>query len=94
MLNAVANANLIIPSGDLKTGRFDYSLKTESRFNVVKPMEDIVIKTVNGVPVRIRDVGQVEDSYQEQTEIVQDQRKAGIDPPRTETLQRQHGRGR
>src|SRR5512135_2357924 len=32
VLTAVANANLIIPSGDLKTGKFDYSLKTESRF--------------------------------------------------------------
>jgi CzcA family heavy metal efflux pump len=78
VLNAVANANLIIPSGDLKTGRFDYSLKTESRFNVVKPMEDIIIKTVNEIPVRIRDVGHVEDSYQEQTEIVRINGKPGL----------------
>ncbi len=78
VLTAVANANLIIPSGDLKTGRFDYSLKTESRFNVVKPMEDIVIKTVSGVAVRVRDVGRVEDSYQEQTEIVRVNGRPGL----------------
>ena len=70
VLNAVANSNLIIPSGDLKTGRFDYTLKTESRFNVVKPMEEIVIKTVNGVPIKVKDIGSVEDSFQEQTEII------------------------
>ncbi len=70
VLTAVANSNLVIPSGDLKTGPFDYSLKTESRFNVVRPLEDVILKTVNGVPVRIRDIGKVEDSYQEQTEIV------------------------
>ena len=29
VLTAVANANLILPSGDLKSGQFDYSLKTE-----------------------------------------------------------------
>jgi CzcA family heavy metal efflux pump len=78
VLTAVANANLIIPSGDLKTGTFDYSLKTESRFNVVKPMEDIVVKTVNGVPIRVRDIGRVEDSYQEQTEIIRINGKPGL----------------
>ena len=70
VLNAVANANLIIPSGDLKTGKFDYSLKTESRFNVVKPMEEIIVKTADGVPVHIKDIGKVEDSYQEETEVI------------------------
>jgi CzcA family heavy metal efflux pump len=78
VLNAVANANIIIPSGDLKTGKFDYSLKTESRFNVVRPMENIVIKSVNGVPVRVKDVGSVEDSYQEETEIVRVNGKSGL----------------
>jgi CzcA family heavy metal efflux pump len=70
VLNAVANSNLIIPSGDLKTGKFDYALKTESRFNVVKPMEDIVVQVVDGVPIKIKDIAKVEDSYQEQTELV------------------------
>lgn len=70
VLKAVANSNLIIPSGDIKSGVFDYSLKTESRFNLVNPMGDIIVKTVGGVPIRIRDVGTVEDSYQEQTEVI------------------------
>ncbi len=78
VLTAIANANLIIPSGDLKTGQFDYSLKTESRFNVVKPMEDIVVKTVDGVPIRIKDVGKVEDSYQEQTEVIRIDGRPGL----------------
>jgi len=78
VLTAVANSNLIIPSGDLKTGKFDYSLKTETRFNVVKPIEDVIIKAVNGVPIRIRDVARVEDSYQEQTEIIRINGKPGV----------------
>lgn len=78
VLTAIANANLIIPSGDLKTGQFDYSLKTESKFNVVRPMEDIVVKNVNGVSIRIRDIGSVEDSYQEQTEIIRINGKPGL----------------
>lgn len=78
VLNAVANSNLIVPSGDLKTGPFDYSLKTESRFNVVKPLEDVIIENINGVPIRIRDIGSVEDSYQEQTEIIRINGEPGV----------------
>ena len=78
VLTAVANANLILPSGDLKSGQFDYSLKTESQFNVVKPMEDIVVKNVGGVAIRIRDIGSVEDSYQEETEIIRVNGKPGV----------------
>jgi CzcA family heavy metal efflux pump len=78
VLTAVANSNLIIPSGDLKTGQFDYSLKTESLFSVVKPMENVVIKVSNGIPIRIGDVATVEDSYQEQTEIIRINGKRGL----------------
>ena len=78
VLTAVANANLIVPSGDIKTGPYDYALKTESRFNVVEPMQDIVVKVVNGVPIRIRAIGTVEDSYQEETEITRINGKPGL----------------
>jgi CzcA family heavy metal efflux pump len=78
VLTAVANSNLVIPSGDIKTGPFDYSLKTESQFNVVKPLEDVIVKNVNNVPIRIHDIGTVEDSYQEQSEIVRINGKPGV----------------
>ncbi len=78
VLNAVANSNIIIPSGDLKAGQFDYTLKTESRFNVVRPMEDIVVRVVNGVPIRVKDIGKVEDSYQDETEIIRINGKPGL----------------
>jgi CzcA family heavy metal efflux pump len=76
--NAVAQSNLIIPSGDLKTGVFDYSLTTESQYNVVQPMENMVVKVINGIPIRIKDIGRVEDSYQEQTEVVRVNGKHGV----------------
>ncbi len=78
VLTAVANSNLILPSGDLKTGKFDYALKTESQFNVVKPIQDVVVKVVDGVPIRLRDIGSVEDSYQEETEIIRIDGKPGL----------------
>ncbi|MCL5268602.1 MAG: efflux RND transporter permease subunit [Bacteroidetes bacterium] len=75
---AVANSNLILPSGDLKTGVYDYSLTTESQFNLVKPMDNIVVEDVNGDPITIGDIGKVEDSYQEQTEVLRVNGKNGV----------------
>ncbi|MCX6175164.1 MAG: efflux RND transporter permease subunit [Ignavibacteriales bacterium] len=78
VLEAMSASNLIVPSGDLKTGVFDYSLKTESEFNVVEPMGNVVVKTQNSISVRIRDVAYVEDSYQEQTEVIRNNGKEGV----------------
>lgn len=78
VINAVQASNLILPSGELKSGVFDYSLRTESQFNLVQPIGDIVLKQDNGVNVRVRDVARVEDSYQEQTELIRDNGKHGV----------------
>jgi CzcA family heavy metal efflux pump len=75
---AVSSSNLIVSSGDLKSGIFDYSLKTESQFNVVEPIGNVVISNVNGIPIRIRDVAYVADSYQEQTEIIRNNGTPGV----------------
>ena len=75
---AVANANLIVPSGNLKSGVFDYSLKTESQFDVVEPMGNIIVATIDGVPIRIKDIGTVEDSYEEQTQRIRNDGKPGL----------------
>jgi CzcA family heavy metal efflux pump len=78
VVTAVSTSNLIMPSGDLKTGVFDFSLKTESQFNVVEPIGDIVVKNINGVAVRVRDIAKVEDSFMEQTEIVRTNGRHGV----------------
>jgi CzcA family heavy metal efflux pump len=78
VINAVQSSNLILPSGELKSGIYDYSLKTESQFNLVEPIGDIVLKTDNGVSVLVRDVARVEDSYQEQTEVIRNNGRHGV----------------
>jgi CzcA family heavy metal efflux pump len=75
---AIASSNLIVPSGDLKSGVLDYSLRTESEFNVVEPMGDIVVANINGAVVRVKDIAGVEDSFQEQTEVIRNNGKGGV----------------
>jgi CzcA family heavy metal efflux pump len=78
VIQAVQASNLILPSGELKSGVYDYSLKTESQFNLVEPIGDIILNVVNGIPIKIRDVARIEDSYQEQTEVIRNNGKNGV----------------
>jgi hydrophobe/amphiphile efflux-1 (HAE1) family protein len=70
VVRAVNDANFLLPSGDLKLGRYDYNVFTNNQFSVVEPMEDIVVRRTNGPPIRVRDVGRVEDSAETQQSIV------------------------
>ena len=63
-------ANLILPSGDIKAGPYDYRLFTETQFSLVKPIENIIVSNRNKRPVYIRDIGEVRDDFEDQTNII------------------------
>src|SRR5229473_2337760 len=64
------DANFLLPSGDVKLGSFDYNVFTNNQISVVEPMEDIVVRRRGTTPIRLRDVGRVEDSAETQVSIV------------------------
>lgn len=70
IIQAVQQANLILPSGDIKSGPYDYRLFTETQFSLVKPIEDIIVSNVRKQPVYMRDVAQIRDDFEEQTNII------------------------
>ena len=70
VVRAVNDANFLLPSGDVKLGQIDYNVFTNNQFSVVEPLEDIVIRRTNGPAIRVRDVGRVEDSWENQQSIV------------------------
>jgi multidrug efflux pump subunit AcrB len=72
VVRAVNNANLILPSGDVKIGPYDYTLFTNSQFRNVPDINRIPLKTAaNGSMVRVGDIGHAEDANQIQNNIVQ-----------------------
>jgi multidrug efflux pump subunit AcrB len=72
VVRAVNNANLILPSGDVKIGPYDYTLFTNSQFRNVVDINGIPLKTgANGSMVRVSDIGHAEDANQIQNNIVQ-----------------------
>jgi HAE1 family hydrophobic/amphiphilic exporter-1 len=60
--NALRAQNLELPGGRLDEGARTVTLRTLSRVTRVEDFNDIVIATKNGYPVKVKDVGRVEDS--------------------------------
>ena len=63
---ALTRQNADVPGGNLTTGKEELVLRTLGRFTDPKQFDDLVIANVNGAPIRLRDVGRVEDGTKEQ----------------------------
>ena len=70
VVRAVNNANLILPSGDVKIGPFDYTIFTNSQFRTIPEINQIPLKAVGQSVVRVSDVGRAEDGHQIQVNVV------------------------
>ncbi|HVJ85501.1 MAG TPA: efflux RND transporter permease subunit, partial [Caulifigura sp.] len=67
---AIANQNLIIPAGTAKIGDREYNVRFNSSPDLVTAFNEIPVRTVNGVPVYVKDVAHVRDGYAVQTNMV------------------------
>jgi multidrug efflux pump subunit AcrB len=70
VVNAVNQANLILPAGDVKMGPYDYYVYSNSLVDKVEELNDLPIKTVGTRWVSVGDVGKAEDANQIQYNIV------------------------
>ena len=64
--DALARQNADLPGGNVTAGLNEASLRTMGRFVDPKGFNDLVVATLNGVPVRVRDIGYAEDGTKEQ----------------------------
>jgi HAE1 family hydrophobic/amphiphilic exporter-1 len=84
---ALARQNADIPGGNVTTGREELTLRTMGRYTDPRGFNDLVVANINGSPVRLRDVGRVEDGTKEQRSLA---RLNGV-PTVTLQVQRQSG---
>ena len=62
--DAIQKENVEIPGGTLEQGKWEVGLRTLGRIDAADQFNDIIVATVNGTPVRVRDIGYAEDSEQ------------------------------
>ncbi len=79
-VSAALNAqNLILPAGTAKVGMREYNVRLNSSPETVAALNDLPIKQVGNATVYLRDVAQVRDGSQVQTNIVrQDGRRSAL----------------
>ena len=70
VVNTVGAQNLILPSGTIKIGNFEYQVETNSAPETIKELNELPVKSVNGAMVYIHDVAHVRDGFPPQTNIV------------------------
>ncbi|HEX7335468.1 MAG TPA: efflux RND transporter permease subunit [Pyrinomonadaceae bacterium] len=84
---ALQRQNTDVPGGNVTTGKEELTLRTMGRFTDPRQFDELVIANVNGAPVKLRDVGRVEDGTKEQRSF---SRLNGI-PTVTLDIRRQSG---
>jgi HAE1 family hydrophobic/amphiphilic exporter-1 len=87
VLNAINRQNSNIPGGNLTGPNVERTVRTLGRVRTPEDFNDLVIATVNGSPIRVRDIGLSEDSTKEQRSI---SRLNGV-PTVTMQIRRQSG---
>ena len=65
---AIGSENRNIPGGTFDIGNNTYALRVEGEFNVPEEMYDIVVGTVNGVNIFLKDVATIHDNVQERAQ--------------------------
>src|SRR5262250_38671 len=64
--DAIIRQNADLPGGNVTAGLNEASLRTMGRIAEPRSFNDLVVATLSGVPVRVRDIGYAEDGTKEQ----------------------------
>jgi len=67
--DALQRQNADVPGGNVETGRRELVLRTLGRYTNPRDMEELVVTNINGAPIKIRDIGRVEDGTKEQRSV-------------------------
>ena len=77
--NAIRKANVLVPSGSLRSGRMEYDVFSNTQMTSKEEVENVVVKMVRPevdarsqapVAIRVKDLGSVVDSHRQQSQIV------------------------
>lgn len=70
IVDAVNAQNLILPAGTSKIGETEYNIEVNSSPRILDDLNNVPIRVVNGATIYLRDVAQVRDGFNPQTNIV------------------------
>ena len=78
VVNAVNTQNLILPSGTVKLGETEYTVRMNGSPGVLSGLNDLPVRTTNSITTYLKDVAYVRDGFQPQTNVVRQDGVRGV----------------
>ena len=69
VIAAVQREHVEVPGGRVQSRRIDYAVTTQAEFLSVAELEELLVAWHDGAPVRLRDVGRVEDGAEDDRHV-------------------------
>jgi HAE1 family hydrophobic/amphiphilic exporter-1 len=74
----VREGNVNIPAGTIEQGNFEVTIRTPGEYTDLRQLEETVIAVRQGVPIKLREIASIKDSWQKITRIVRVDGQPGI----------------
>jgi len=78
VVNAVNTQNLILPSGTVKFGETEYTVRMNGSPGVLSGLNDLPVRTTSNITTYLKDVAYVRDGFQPQTNVVRQDGLRGV----------------
>ncbi|MBN2589083.1 MAG: efflux RND transporter permease subunit [Sedimentisphaerales bacterium] len=70
IIASIREGNVNVPAGTIEQGNFEVTIRTPGEYTDLIQLENTVIAVRDGVPVRLREIASIEDSWRKITRIV------------------------
>jgi HAE1 family hydrophobic/amphiphilic exporter-1 len=78
ILNKIRSENVDVPAGTIERGNFEVLIRTPGIYSSLDEIRDTVVAIRDGVPIQVKEIASVEDSWQKIRRIVRVNGKPGI----------------
>jgi HAE1 family hydrophobic/amphiphilic exporter-1 len=78
IIRQVREGNVNVPAGTIERGNFEITIRTPGEYTDLRQLQDTVIAMRQGVPIQLKEIASVEDSWQRITRIVRVNGEPGI----------------
>lgn len=78
VLNAIRNANLDLPAGNIEEGRYEVTLRAPSEFVDLEQIRNTVIARRDGTVVMLSQIARIKDTYEKQSRIIRINGELGL----------------
>jgi HAE1 family hydrophobic/amphiphilic exporter-1 len=78
ILSRIRTGNVNVPAGTIERGNYEVMIRTPGEYTTLDDIRNAVIAIREGVPIQVRDIASVEDSWEKITRVVRINGNPGI----------------